>query len=83
MWLWGGQGQSDLKEKAGSDSTLTRIPDFERLVVRTGDDRLSVGREGDGIDPIAVGVRLLALQSQGGRIYRQGGTRQLTFKAGS
>ena len=66
-----------------SGSTLACIPNFEGLVVGTRNDRLPVGREGHGADLAAVGVRLLALQSQGGRIYRQGGTRQFTFKAGS
>ena len=69
--------------RAVSDSTPTRTPHFDRLVPTAGHDLLPVGREGHGVDPLAVGVRLLALQSQGGRIYRQGGTRQFTFKAGS
>ena len=59
------------------------IPDFEGLVPTAGHNGLSVGREGHGRDTVAMGVGLLAHQSQGGRIYRQGGTRQSTFKAGS
>ena len=42
----------------------TSVPDFERSVVRTGHNRLSVGREGHGADPVAVCAALLALQLQ-------------------
>ena len=42
----------------------TRIPDFDRLVTRSGHDRLSVWREGNRIDIFAVGVGLLRLEIQ-------------------
>ena len=43
-----------------------RTPNFEGLVVRTRNDRLSVGGEGHGADPIAVGVALLRHKLQCG-----------------
>ena len=52
--------------RAASGPKRTRIPNFEGLVVRPGNDRLSVGREGHGADVIAVGVALLCHELQCG-----------------
>ena len=43
-----------------------QTPDFDRLVARTGHDRLAAGREVHGEDPIAMRVRLLRLEFQRG-----------------
>ena len=43
---------------------LTCIPHFDRLIRRSGDDGLAVGREGDGRDPVAVGALLARLELQ-------------------
>ena len=45
---------------------LTCIPHFDRLFRRSGDDGLAIRREGDGHDPMAVGVALLRHELQCG-----------------
>ena len=44
---------------------LTCVPHFDRLIVGTGDDRLAVGREGDGTDEGAVGALVARFELQG------------------
>ena len=42
----------------------TRIPDFDRPVIRPGNDQSPIRRELDGADEVAVRVLLLARQLQ-------------------
>ena len=53
-----GQG----REIRGPKSTC--VPDFDRLVDRSGHNLRAIGREGDRADDIAMGVGLLRLEIQ-------------------
>ena len=43
---------------------LTCIPNFDRLVIRAGDDLGTIWREGNGVYVVAVGALLARLELQ-------------------
>ena len=51
------------------------IPDFDRLVVRAGHNRLSVGREGHRVDVIAVRISFITFELQGSSCETSGAGR--------
>ena len=57
-----GGRQRRTERPLGGEFSVTCVPDFDRLVVRAGDDGFAVGREGNGADVVAVGVLLLRFE---------------------